>query len=190
MASSHSAPLGALPTVRFRRATPDDAEALSSFARRSFIETFGPDNDPRDMAMYTERTFTPSAQRREIEDPSRVCLIGEDDAGIAAYALLGIGGTNPAVVAPAPAEIQRFYVDARLHGAGLAGAMMTLVVDTVRALGVETLWLGVWERNARAIRFYEKRGFVDVGSHGFMVGTDLQTDRIMMRSVPAGETAT
>ena len=169
--------------MRFRRATPADADDLSSFARRQFEETFGADNDPRDMAMYIARAFTPSAQADELADPSRICLVGDDDAGIAAYALLHVGATAPPVSGPQPVEIERFYVDARWHGRGLADTLMDLVVDTARLAGATTLWLGVWERNPRAIRFYLRRGFVDVGSHGFLVGTDLQTDRIMTRSV-------
>ena len=189
------APNSSRTTVRFRRASAADAEALSLFARRIFIETFGPDNDPGDMEMYTARAFTPSAQRGELDDAARVCLIGEDEAGIAAYALLRAGDADPAVVGAKPVEIERFYVDARWHGGGVAATMMALVVDSVHALGGETLWLGVWERNARAIRFYERQGFRDVGSHEFLVGTDRQTDRIMAwvltRSLgPAGSSDT
>jgi GNAT superfamily N-acetyltransferase len=169
--------------VHFRRATLADAEALSSFARRTFAETFGPHNDPRDMAVYAERAFTPSAQGAELADASRVCLVGERDGAIVAYALLHDGASPPAVAGSRPLEIERFYVDARWHGAGVSGAMMDRVVDTARSLGCETLWLGVWERNPRAIRFYARRGFLDVGSQGFQLGTDLQTDRVMMRDL-------
>jgi GNAT superfamily N-acetyltransferase len=169
--------------VTFRRATAADAEALSGFARRVFDETFGPDNDPRDMVMYAEQAFTPAAQARALADPAHVCLIAERDDGIAAYALLCPGGTHPAVAGRRPMEIVRFYVDARWHGAGVAGAMMDRVVDHARSLGGTTLWLGVWERNPRAIRFYAKHGFEDVGSHGFQLGSDLQTDRVMARPI-------
>jgi ribosomal protein S18 acetylase RimI-like enzyme len=62
---------------------------------------------------------------------------------------------------------------------------MDVVNDIARAEGAETVWLGVWCENARAIRFYEKHGFRDVGSHSFLLGTDLQTDRVMTRPVHA-----
>jgi diamine N-acetyltransferase len=57
---------------------------------------------------------------------------------------------------------------------------MDAVVGEARTRGAQTLWLGVWERNARAIAFYRKRGFQDVGRHQFLVGTDRQTDRLMV----------
>jgi ribosomal protein S18 acetylase RimI-like enzyme len=60
---------------------------------------------------------------------------------------------------------------------------MAACIDATRARGAARLWLGVWERNARAIRFYQKHGFADIGTQVFRLGTDLQTDRVMSRSV-------
>ena len=82
-------------------------------------------------------------------------------------------------------EISRFYVDRRHHGRGIAQALMAEAYQAAGELGGKTIWLGVWERNPRAIAFYAKSGFVDVGSHPFLVGSDLQTDRVMVRVIPA-----
>jgi ribosomal protein S18 acetylase RimI-like enzyme len=80
-------------------------------------------------------------------------------------------------------EIRRFYVDRPFHGRGIAQALMRAVEETARTLGGRTLWLGVWERNPRAIAFYSKCGFVDVGQHDFILGTEEQTDRVMARAL-------
>jgi diamine N-acetyltransferase len=78
-------------------------------------------------------------------------------------------------------ELVRFYVNRALHGRGLAHTLMqaALAAASPRA---RTMWLGVWERTARAIAFYAKWGFVDVGSHVFVLGSDRQIDRIMWRA--------
>ena len=90
----------------------------------------------------------------------------------------------PACVAgEAPIELQRFYVDRAWHGRGIAQRVMAAARDAARQLGGRTFWLGVWERNPRAIAFYEKCGFRDVGSHAFRLGGDLQTDRIMVTTL-------
>ena len=172
-------------TVKFRRGNERDAESVSAFARRLFEETFGAQNDARDMGMYTAKAFTPTMQRGELEDPTRVCVIGERDGTISSYALLRIGSLHSAVQAKAPVEIERFYVDSALHGQGVAGAMMDETVRIAGATGADTLWLGVWSQNARAIRFYEKRGFIIVGSQTFLLGTDVQIDHVMARSLKA-----
>ena len=97
--------------------------------------------------------------------------------------MLRADAPDPAVTGEAPIELWRFYVDHAMHGLGVAGQLMAACIETARARDAATLWLGVWERNPRAIRFYEKWGFIDVGSHLFQMGTDPQTDRVMSRSV-------
>jgi len=86
---------------------------------------------------------------------------------------------EPCVTGPRPIEIARFYVDFRWHGRGVARRMMAAAAAEAERRGAATLWLGVWEHNPRAIAFYAKCGFEDVGSHVFMVGNDAQTDRLM-----------
>jgi ribosomal protein S18 acetylase RimI-like enzyme len=87
------------------------------------------------------------------------------------------------VTGPHPIELWRFYLDAKWHGRGLAQELMTRVLESATELGAETLWLGVWERNPRAIAFYTKVGYIDVGAHTFVVGNDAQTDRILTRAI-------
>ena len=76
-------------------------------------------------------------------------------------------------------ELCRIYCETAWQGCGVGSKLMQATHDQARAQGAETLWLGVWERNPRAIAFYERWGFRDVGSHIFVVGSDPQTDRIM-----------
>jgi GNAT superfamily N-acetyltransferase len=85
----------------------------------------------------------------------------------------------------APVELQRFYADRSAIGHGVGAALMRASLDAARSAGHRTLWLGVWERNARAISFYERWQFETVGDHKFRLGSDLQTDLIMARPVPA-----
>jgi len=178
--------------VTVRPATPADAERLSAFARRAFDETFGADNAPADMAAYLDATFAPALQAAELRDPDAAILLAEaaaDEEGdgrpvLAGYAHLVFRGDAPSCVGgPAPAELKRFYVDRALHGRGVAAHLMDAALATAAARGARTLWLGVWERNARAIAFYAKRGFADVGAQRFVLGADVQTDRVMARAI-------
>jgi GNAT superfamily N-acetyltransferase len=109
-----------------------------------------------------------------------ISLLVEDEGEAAAYAQLRSGPVPDCVTGGAPMELWRFYVDRRWHGKGVAQQLMERVKDDARRSGAQTLWLGVWEHNGRARAFYEKCGFVDVGSHLFLFGTDPQTDRVMM----------
>ena len=171
-----------------RTATIADAVELSRFAERVFVESFGADNDPDDMRQYMSGAFSVALQSAEIADPRGVILLLEVDAGTGGRALAGYAHLQevpapPVVRGPAPLELKRFYIDASHHGRGLAGALMAEVLRTAAARGARTLWLGVWEHNARAIAFYRKHGFQRVGEHEFVLGTDPQTDWLMARAV-------
>ena len=104
---------------------------------------------------------------------------------IAGFAQVRTGDVPPCVPDPAAIELWRFYVDHAWHGRGAAHALMDAVLDTARcsASAGTHIWLGVWERNARAQAFYRKFGFTRVGTHVFMFGNEPQIDEIWMRSL-------
>jgi GNAT superfamily N-acetyltransferase len=167
--------------MRIRRGAVSDADVLSAFARRQFVEAFAAQNNPDDLAIFLDSTFTPAKQRAELADAARQYWLMEVAGTLAGYALLHDGSGEAAVDATHPVELQRFYVDRAWHGRGVAATLMAHAVEQARRLGGDVLWLGAWEENPRAIRFYEKQGFVPCGAHVFMVGTDAQRDVIMAR---------
>ena len=162
-----------------RAATIDDAVAMSRFARDAFHDTFAADNAPGDMEAYLREAFSPERQAAELADPHRCCLLATLGVDLVGYASLMQDAANPAVVAAHPVELERFYVARAWHGRGLADLLMQTAVGQARAWGTDVVWLGVWERNARAIRFYEKQGYETVGAQTFRLGSDLQRDCVM-----------
>ena len=168
-------------TWEIRAARTEDAAQLSELAERIFRDTFGEFNTAADMNIYCAEAFTPAAMIGEINDPHTDILIALHGNRPAAYAHLHRGTAPPMVHGGRPVELKRFYVEAQWHGSGLARELMQRVITLALEHGAETLWLGVWERNPRAIRFYHKYGFSEVGEQPFMLGTDLQRDLIMAR---------
>lgn len=169
--------------MKIRLATLEDQATLTAFGHHTFAETFARDNDSDDMAAYLATAFSVESQRAELSDPETWTLLGEIDGTLVAYAQVTRSGVPECVTGPSPVELVRFYVDAAWHGQGLAAPLMTMALDRCAARGARTVWLGVWERNHRARRFYAKHGFVDVGSHAFLLGRDRQTDRVMSRAL-------
>jgi ribosomal protein S18 acetylase RimI-like enzyme len=106
-----------------------------------------------------------------------------DGDAIAGFAQLRIRVRPSCVRAASACEVQRLYVDARFHGKGVAALLMDACIDSARGHGTAALWLGVWERNLRAIAFYAKCGFVEVGEQVFPLGRDLHRDLVMARSI-------
>jgi GNAT superfamily N-acetyltransferase len=167
-----------------RAAHAADAAALAEFGARTFSDTFAADNDPKDMAAYLASAYTTERLAEELSDPWIVTLVAEHEGGLVAYAQVGRGHAPACVTGEEPVELRRFYVEAEWHGSGLAAGMLGEAMRAAAYLGGRTFWLGVWENNPRAMRFYTKHGFTDVGSHVFELGSDAQTDRIMTRALP------
>jgi len=171
---------------RIRTATPADAGPLAALAERTFRDTFADDNSTDDIEAYVRDSFSLDRVRAELADDVNTFLLAftDGDQRPDGYAKLRTGTTDPSVTGPDPVELQRLYVDRTAMGRGVGAALMRATLDAARSAGYRTLWLGVWERNARAISFYERWQFETVGDHVFRLGSDHQTDLIMMRSVP------
>lgn len=170
------------PTIR--RAETADAPALAALAARIFTETFAADTAPDDLAAFLAKAYGVRQQSEEIASPDVITLVMEAPQGLIAYAQVRRGGKAPECVdAGQPVELWRFYVQKDWHGGGHAHRLMAAVIDAARELGGRHLWLSVWERNPRAIAFYGKHGFRDAGAEDFWVGSDCQTDRILVAPV-------
>jgi ribosomal protein S18 acetylase RimI-like enzyme len=166
-----------------RRATPDDAGLLAELGARTFYETFAKDNKPEDMAAYLAASFSPQIQGTELADPQSSFFIAEIDGVAGGYAQLRAGVAETCVSGAKPVELARLYVSQQWLGRSVGEALMRACIKEARRAGYETMWLGVWEHNQRAQRFYRKWGFQVVGYHIFQVGSDPQTDLIMERAL-------
>lgn len=170
-------------SVIIRRGVAADAPALAELASRTFRETFTAGNRAEDLEAHLAAAYGTTQQLRELADPAIVTLLAEYGGHLAGYAQLRSGTTPACVSGEAPIELWRFYIAQGWHGRGVAQSLMSRADAEARGTGRRTLWLGVWEHNERAKAFYRKSGFVDVGSHVFMLGSDAQTDRVMVRPV-------
>jgi GNAT superfamily N-acetyltransferase len=154
---------------------------LAGLAERTFRDTYAEHNTAEDMAGYIAAHFGVRQQTAELGDPARLTLLAEAAGAAAGYVQLGWRPAPGCVRGGAPLEVIRFYVDRVWHGHGLAQLLMAAAVGAARDAGAGVLWLGVWERNTRAIAFYRKSGFEDVGAQTFVLGADHQHDRVLAR---------
>ena len=173
--------------LHIRKATIEDAEGLASLAARTFENSFGSQNRPSNMAKYLAENFSKDRIREQLTDPGTLFMIAEQEDRAVGYYMLRESEPPEMVSDPDPVELVRIYVDKPLLGTGLGSKLIQGCMRRARQLGYRTLWLGVWERNQRAIRFYESWGFSIIGEHKFLLGSDVQNDYLMARSLEAPE---
>lgn len=164
-----------------------DAAPLADLAAHTFTETFGADNTPEDLQAHLASAYGAAQQAAELADPLERTLLVFRGEELIGFAQVRRKEFPDCVVAERPVELHRFYLVRSAHGSGAAKPLMQAALAAARELGGAHIWLGVWERNPRAVAFYLKSGFAKIGAHDFVVGSDVQTDWVFMAPLQAAD---
>jgi GNAT superfamily N-acetyltransferase len=171
-----------------RPALPTDAEALAILGERLWRDTYTGLIPASNLELHLAKTFGVAQQALELADPACQTLVVEEDGTLLGYALLRAHGPEMKPVPfhfVKPLEVARFYLDRALHGSGAALELMRSVLSHAASVGHDGVWLQVWEKNPRAIRFYEKAGFIDAGGATYRVGLQVDRDRVLVHALMA-----
>ena len=174
-----------MPVIEIREATAADARPLTDLAFTTFWDAFAghPKNAPDDLDAYMRKAFNVEQFESELDDPKSIFLLAQMGGELAGYSKLVLDYIEPGVTAERPVELNRLYSHQKYLGKGVGQRLMD---ECFRHRSVEdrdVMWLGVWEYNPRAQRFYEKNGFRVVGTHTFLLGSDPQTDLLMQKEL-------
>ena len=166
-------------SVPLRRGTAADAAAVKDLFHRSYGATFGHSYKPGVMEQWLEESCTEARFADELQGAGFATFMGEDESG----RLLGYCTLGPYDIQPETTKrwwvLRQLYLDEGAKGTGLAQALLERAADEARARGYEELYLTVWVENHRARRFYDRNGFEEVGHYAFVVGDQVDDDRIL-----------
>jgi len=171
--------------IRIRQATRDDAKLLTDLSYTTFWDAFAhhPKNAPDDLNHYMRQAFNIEQITAELAEQASIFLIAELDGKPAGYAKLIVGSVEDGITASRPIELSRLYSQQEYLGKGVGQNLMNECFAFANSADHDVMWLGVWEYNQRAQRFYEKNGFTVVGKHTFQLGSDPQTDLLMQKDL-------
>jgi GNAT superfamily N-acetyltransferase len=173
--------------ISIRQATIRDNKLLAEIGVETFYDSFAADNTPEDMIKYLSASFSPEKQGLELANPQSRFLIAAINDEVVGYTHLRFSIAPPVIVGQKPMEIVRFYARKPWIGKGIGAHLMKGCFQEARAMGCDVIWLDVWKKNLRAIAFYRKWGFIEVGEQTFQLGNDLQQDLLMARSLRIDE---
>ncbi|GAB5526077.1 MAG: GNAT family N-acetyltransferase [Roseivirga sp.] len=166
-------------TIEIRRCELDDLEALTAIGLQTFTDTFAHLNDPKYFEPYLAKAFSKAQIKSELEHASTEFYFLYYDQKLAGYLKLNFAEAQSDLKDPESLEIERIYITDTFQGLGLGKTLFELSLKKAQSHSLKYIWLGVWEKNTKAIGFYESRGFYKFANHPFKLGDDLQTDYLM-----------
>ncbi|MEH6406553.1 MAG: GNAT family N-acetyltransferase [Leeuwenhoekiella sp.] len=171
-----------MENIKITKATIENIDQLQKIGKETFAETFSSGNSEKNMQEYLEKSFSEKKLKAELNDPDAEVYFAVIDNAIIGYLKVNFGQSQTENINDNSLEIERIYVLRDFHGKKVGQILYEKAIQISKERNVNSVWLGVWEENHRAIRFYEKNGFVAFDKHIFKLGDDDQTD-IMMKLV-------
>ena len=165
--------------LRYRKCSIADLEKLIDVARTTFDETFRAHNTEENMQAYMNSSFSKNKLIGELENEESEFYFAYLNNSIIGYFKINSGQAQTELFEKSYLELERFYLLKEYKGKNLGKQMLERVIDFADKKNVKYLWLGVWEKNYRALRFYRKNGFKKFGEHFFIMGQDKQVDHLM-----------
>ena len=156
-----------------------DIEKIKSISEKTFYETFSSENTKEDMENYLKENFSYEQIESEVKNNASKFYIVEHDKEAVAYMKLNFDKAQTEKDHHNTLEVQRIYVLQEYKGNRIGKRLIEKAIEIGRDNQLNYIWLGVWENNMNAIKFYEKQGFEKFSTHVFKLGEDEQTDYLM-----------
>lgn len=165
--------------MEIRRVNLNEVEQLQEISKQTFEETFSSANSPENMNIYLNDMFSNLQLTNELNDKNAEFYFAVFENKIIGYLKINVGESQTELKEENSLEIERIYVLQEFHGVKFGQKLFEKAIEVAKDKKVEYVWLGVWEENQIAIKFYEKNGFKEFEKHIFKLGYEEQTDKMM-----------
>lgn len=169
-----------ISTVQIQQANQNDLTILQKIGAATFYETFAPFNSKENMEHYLNTHLNTTVLSQELTNPQSQFFLALINDEVIGYLKVNHAGAQTEQVEGNSLEIERIYVVNAWQGNNVGRHLFNTALEIARRNRCEYIWLGVWEENSKAIRFYKKNGFIPFDTHTFVLGSEIQTD-IMMK---------
>ena len=166
--------------IKITRITTNEIDQLQKIGRQTFYETFSTGNTQENMQKYLDERFSIEKLTAELNDKNAIFYFAQLENKIVGYLKINFGDSQTELKDDKSLEIERIYVLKEFQGKKIGQILYDKAIEIAKQKDADYIWLGVWEENPRAIKFYKKNGFVEFDKHIFKLGNDEQTD-IMMK---------
>lgn len=170
-------------TVKIVQAGYTEVQDLQKIGRQTFTETFAEHNSDQNLADYLDESFATNKLTKELNNPDSNFYFAYVGNVLAGYLKINFGDAQTEIIEESAMEIERIYVLKEFQGQKVGQALFQKALDVAAETSCSHIWLGVWEKNHKALNFYRKNGFEEFDQHIFRIGDDEQTDFLMKRTI-------
>lgn len=172
-----------IDNIRYEKLTFSNLKMLKKISLQTFIDAFAAQNNVENFSFYLETAFSDEKLRKELTNENSTFYFVKNNDEILGYLKVNFGNAQTDFKKSDGMEIERIYVLKDFQGQKLGAKMLTFAINIAAKAKMKYIWLGVWDKNVRAISFYEKHGFEIFSSHPFKMGDEIQTDYLMKLSL-------
>jgi ribosomal protein S18 acetylase RimI-like enzyme len=166
-------------TIGISLTKPNEINELQKISKETFVEAFSNQNSEENMRKYLDENLSTQQLRNELLNSESSFYFARIDEKIIGYLKVNFGKAQTDFKEDDSIEIERVYVLSEFQGKEVGKKLLDKAIEISSEKNAKSVWLGVWEKNYKAIRFYHKNGFVEFGKHPFILGDDIQTDILM-----------
>lgn len=165
--------------LHYNLCTSEDLSQLTQLARKTFADAFESQNDPKNFSVYMSTVLSEENLEKELLDPDCSFYFVKNEDKLAGYFKLNENAAQTELKRSDSLELERIYVDEEFQGMKIGAWILQQVIYMAKGKDADFIWLGVWEHNTAAIKFYQRYGFIKFGEHPYYVGDDRQIDWLM-----------
>ncbi len=169
-----------MKNIEIKKVAKENTLQLQKISETTFCEAFSTQNTEEDMQLYLKNVFSIKKLAEELHDENVAFYFAISDNNVIGYLKLNFGTSQTEKIKEHTSlEIERIYVLSAFQSQNIGQLLLNKAIETAKQKNINCVWLGVWEKNIRAIRFYEKNGFLFFDKHIFKLGNDEQIDLMM-----------
>jgi len=165
--------------LKFVKLNSGDVKELEQISKQTYFNSFSAENSPENMQAYLEGSLSEERLLKELKEANSEFYFAEINHKTIGYFKINFGDAQTDLHDQNALELERIYVIQEFQGKKIGQKLLDEVLGIAKKNQMDYLWLGVWEKNEKAIRFYERNDFSVIGSHPFRMGDEIQTDLIM-----------
>ena len=159
--------------------TAKDVLHLQHISKKTFSKTFSEINTKENMDKYLEESFSIDQLKEELNNELSQFYFAKLENKVIGYMKLNVGEAQKENQNDNALEIERIYVLQDFQGKKVGQLLYLHAIQIAEEMSADYVWLGVWEKNFKAIAFYKKNGFIAFDEYVFMLGDDRQIDILM-----------